>query len=112
MNLLPAFKEFKKKAKKGYIVPVYAEIFADLETPVSAFKKLESPYSFLLESVEGGERIARYSFIGADPEKIFRSRDNNVEVINNGKSKSFISSSDALFELKKELGRFKVAKTP
>ncbi len=112
MNLNLTFKEFKKKAKKGCLVPVYAEIFADLETPVSAFKKLESPYSFLLESVEGGERIARYSFIGSNPEKIFRSRNNNVEVIKSGKSFKYTSSKDALFELKNELGKFKVAKTP
>ncbi|MFH1074281.1 MAG: anthranilate synthase component I [Candidatus Firestonebacteria bacterium] len=111
MNLTPNIKEFKKKAKKGCLVPVYAEIFADLETPVSAFKKLESPYSFLLESVEGGERIARYSFIGFNPEKIFKSRDNKVEVIRNGKSNKFISTKDALFELKKEIGKFKLAKT-
>jgi len=112
MNLIPDLKEFRKKAKKGCIIPVYAEIFADLETPVSAFKKLETPYSFLLESVEGGERIARYSFIGFSPEKIFSSRDNKVEVIKDGKSKTSVSSVDALSELKKELGRYKVAKTP
>ncbi|MDD5593890.1 MAG: anthranilate synthase component I [Candidatus Margulisbacteria bacterium] len=60
----PNEKEFIKLAKKGNLIPVYKEIVADMETPVSAYKKIESEYSFLLESVEGGEKIARYSFLG------------------------------------------------
>ncbi|MBN3033903.1 MAG: anthranilate synthase component I [Candidatus Saganbacteria bacterium] len=60
----PSEKEFIKLAKKGNLIPVYKEIVADMETPVSAYKKIESEYSFLLESVEGGEKIARYSFLG------------------------------------------------
>ena len=55
------------------MVPVYREITADLDTPVSAYLKVaRPPYSFLLESVEGGERIARYSFIGTDPYDVIR----------------------------------------
>lgn len=61
----PNEKEFIKLAKKGNLIPVYKEIVADMETPVSAYKKIESEYSFLLESVEGGEKIARYSFLGS-----------------------------------------------
>ncbi len=106
------FKELKKKARKGFIVPLYAEIFADMETPVSAYKKLESSYSFLLESVEGGERLARYSFIGTEPEKIFYARDNRIETIANGKKKVFTAAKDALEELKTELGKYKIVKTP
>lgn len=60
----PELKEFKQLAKKGNLVPVYKEIVADLETPVSAFEKIEGEYSFLLESIEGREKIARYSFLG------------------------------------------------
>jgi anthranilate synthase component 1 len=60
----PDEKEFIKLSKKGNLIPVYKEIVTDLETPVSAFKKIESEYSFLLESIEGGEKIARYSFLG------------------------------------------------
>ncbi|MFA5114153.1 MAG: anthranilate synthase component I [Candidatus Margulisiibacteriota bacterium] len=60
----PDLKEFKRLAKKGNLVPVYKEIVADMETPVSAFKKIAGDHSFLLESVEGGEKIARYSFLG------------------------------------------------
>ena len=61
----PDEKEFIKLSKKGNLIPVYKEIVADMETPVSAFRKIEGEYSFLLESVEGGEKIARYSFLGS-----------------------------------------------
>ena len=60
----PDKNEFIKLAKKGNLIPVAKEIVADTETPVSAFRKIEGEYSFLFESVEGGEKIARYSFIG------------------------------------------------
>ncbi len=66
----PTLEEVKKLGKDGNLVPVYREIVADLETPVSAFMKINrGGYSFLLESVEGGERLARYSFIGTEPYK-------------------------------------------
>ena len=56
--------QFRAHAKNGNLVPVYKEIIADMETPVSAYQKIACPNSFLLESVEGGEKLARYSFIG------------------------------------------------
>jgi anthranilate synthase component 1 len=67
----PALEEIKELEKQGNMVPVYREIKADLETPVSAYLKIaRGEYSFLLESVEGGERLARYSFIGTEPSKV------------------------------------------
>src|SRR4030042_7036121 len=67
----PTLEEVKKLGKDGNLVPVYREIVADLETPVSAFLKINrGGYSFLLESVEGGERLARYSFIGTEPYRV------------------------------------------
>jgi anthranilate synthase component 1 len=60
----PSISEFKRLARRGNLVPVYKEIVADMETPVSAFKKIAGDNAFLLESVEGGEKIARYSFLG------------------------------------------------
>ena len=64
----PSLEEVERLADQGNLVPVYTEINADLETPVSAYLKIaRPPYSFLLESVEGGERIARYSFLGTEP---------------------------------------------
>ena len=69
------FDEFKELARRGTFVPVYKEIVADLLTPVSAFLKIaeHSDYAFLLESVEGGEHVGRYSFLGKDPFLILRS---------------------------------------
>jgi anthranilate synthase component 1 len=64
----PSLPEIEKLKDRGNLAPVYREIRADLETPVSAYLKIaRGRYSFLLESVEGGERLARYSFIGTEP---------------------------------------------
>ena len=73
---LTSFEEFKDLAQRGTFVPVYKEIVADMLTPVSAFLKIaeHSDYAFLLESVEGGEQLARYSFLGKDPFLLLRSR--------------------------------------
>ena len=69
----PTLEEIKTLKSRGNLVPIYREINADLETPVSAYLKVaRNPYSFLLESVEGGERMARYSFIGTEPYKIVK----------------------------------------
>jgi anthranilate synthase component I len=70
----PDFREFQRLAKQGNLIPVYEVFPADLLTPVSAYLRLArgARYSFLLESVEGGEKIARYTFAGANPEEIFR----------------------------------------
>ncbi len=70
----PSFPEFQRLAKQGNLIPVYEVLPADLLTPVSAYLRLAegSRYSFLLESVEGGEKIARYTFAGANPAEVFR----------------------------------------
>jgi anthranilate synthase component 1 len=69
----PSKAEFMDYAKSGNLIPVYREIIADAETPVSAYQKLlKTGPSFLLESVEGGERVGRYSFIGTNPSTVIR----------------------------------------
>jgi anthranilate synthase component 1 len=69
----PTLEQVKKMAGQGNLVPVYRSINADLETPVSAYLKVaREPYSYLLESVEGGERLGRYSFIGTEPYKAIK----------------------------------------
>ena len=77
----PAKKEFVSLARKGNLIPVYREVFADLETPVSAFLKLSRgrDYAYLLESVEGEEKIARFSFLATDPRLIFKSKGRDIE---------------------------------
>src|ERR1041384_8499255 len=70
----PTLAEFSRLAKQGNLIPVYDVFSADLLTPVSAYLRIAqgARYSFLLESVEGGEKIARYTFAGAHPEEVFR----------------------------------------
>jgi len=77
-----SYEEFRKLAEEGTVVPVVRHIMADLLTPVAAYLKIQrhSPYSFLLESVEGGEKVARYSFLGFAPEYIVRSRAGKVTI--------------------------------
>ncbi|PZV07031.1 MAG: anthranilate synthase component I, partial [Leptolyngbya sp.] len=74
--IFPAFEQFQTYATQGNFVPVYQEWLADLDTPVSAWYKVcaGQPYSFLLESVEGGESLGRYSFLGCDPLWVLESR--------------------------------------
>jgi anthranilate synthase component 1 len=80
------FDEFVELARRGTFVPVVKEIMADLLTPVSAFLKIaeHSDYAFLFESVEGGEQVARYSFLGKDPFLVLRSRDGRTVMDRSG----------------------------
>jgi anthranilate synthase component 1 len=80
------FDEFVELARRGTFVPVVKEIMADLLTPVSAFLKIaeHSDYAFLFESVEGGEQVARYSFLGKDPFLVLRSRDGRTVIDRSG----------------------------
>ena len=71
----PDFATFSDMARQGNLIPVYREILGDLETPVSAYKKLRGEgCSFLLESVEGGEKWGRFSFLGLNPSLMFQVR--------------------------------------
>lgn len=104
----PSKKDFIAKAEQGNLIPVYKEILADMETPVSAFMKINTgDYSYLLESVEGGEKIGRYSFLGSDPSLVFKSKGLNIEVVENKHTSKFKTTSDPLIELKKILARYK-----
>ncbi|WP_269799054.1 hypothetical protein [Geminisphaera colitermitum] len=72
MTIFPDRAAFLQLATQGNIIPVYTDLMADFETPVSAYAKLRvAGPSFLLESIEGGERLSRYSFIGCRPRKVF-----------------------------------------
>jgi anthranilate synthase component 1 len=76
--IFPSFSEFTSLAAKGNFIPLYQELVADLDTPVSAWYKVcaGQPYNFLLESVEGGEKLGRYSFLGCDPLWVLEARGN------------------------------------
>src|SRR5881409_1476537 len=77
----PSRADARALARQGNLIPVCREILADLETPVSAFLKIHrGPYGFLLESVEGGEKWGRYSFLGTEPAQVFRARGAEIEI--------------------------------
>ncbi|MFC2140211.1 anthranilate synthase component I [Candidatus Auribacterota bacterium] len=106
----PLEKEFTKKAKKYNLIPVYTEVFADMETPVSAFLKIDNKkHSYLLESVEGGENIGRYSFLGSDPNLVFKSKGRKIEIIEKGKKRKYETKKDPLYELELLMKEYKVA---
>jgi anthranilate synthase component I len=102
----PSFDAFKAKATQGNLIPVYREIMADLETPVAAFLKLDrGDFSFLLESVEGGEKWGRYCFLGGEPSIIFQSKGRRVEVTRDGQSE-VQEGVDPLDVLKQLMGEY------
>src|SRR6266508_3128879 len=75
LDLKPStFEEFEREAERGNVVPVARSVLADLQTPVGAFLRIadDAQYAFLLESIEGGERLARFSFLGANPWMVVR----------------------------------------
>lgn len=77
----PSLKEFIRLSRQGNVIPVYKEINADFDTPVSAFMKIrKDDYAFLFESVEGQEKIARYSFLGSNPCLVIKSKGRNIEI--------------------------------
>ena len=105
--LYPNFKEFTKKAKEGNLIPVYREILADLETPLSAFLKLKGKNGFLFESVEGGEKWARYSFIGGDPSLTIEGNGNELIIKQDGQRKKIKAVHDPLEIVAAELKKYK-----
>lgn len=106
--LSPSFNEFSRKAKDGNLIPVYREILADMETPVSAFRKIDSGnYAFLLESVEGGEKWGRYSFLGSNPSLVFKAKNSRVEVIRGDGIQYYQIDKDLLEPLKAILKQYR-----
>jgi len=107
----PTLEQFRELSKEGNLIPVYREILADMDTPVSAYRKLgDNPYSFLFESVVGGEKWARYSFLGCEPSLIFRSKGKNVEIIEGGKMRALEAKTDPLDALKELMARYRPVK--
>ena len=84
--IVPTRSEFETLARGGRLVPVYREVFADHDTPVSAFRKIDDgPYAFLLESVEGGETWGRFSLLGSRPSLVFIARGDRCEIHEDGR---------------------------
>jgi len=82
----PSLEEFRKLVLQGNLIPVTRKLLADSETPLSAYRKIRgADESFLFESVEGGEHLGRYSFVGCNPRAVIRQVQDKVEVLQNGK---------------------------
>jgi anthranilate synthase component 1 len=119
LDVSPTFPEFHRLARRGNVVPVYRTIVADLLSPVSAFLKLSPeverrskrpPYSFLLESVEGGERVGRYTFFGTDPFHIVSCRGNQIRLSRGSRT---THESGSIFEYLRQIGaRYRSVSVP
>ena len=111
---------FHERAKAGNLVPVWTELLADEETPVSAYARIRShlrahdhaSHTFLLESVEGGEQIARYSFIGGAPRAIFRATGRHVEITDAGGRVKVLKDVDPLDTLREHMRRYRPVADP
>lgn len=110
--LFPDYDGFCRLAGQGNLVPVYREIMADMDTPVTAFRKIDNgQQAFLLESIEGGEKWARYSFLGADASLIIRSKGRRVELVR-GDQITVQELDDPTTLLRNELARYRPVEVP
>ncbi|MBC8003787.1 MAG: anthranilate synthase component I [Opitutaceae bacterium] len=100
----PSLESFTALARQGNVVPVYTELAADFETPLSAYLKMrDGRNSFLLESAESTEKAGRWSIIGSDPRMVFEARDKEITVLTGGKRRTFVADDDVLAALEREM---------
>jgi anthranilate synthase component 1 len=103
--VVPSLKDFKRMADQGNLIPIFEEIHFDMETPLSAFRKIDDgKSSFLLESVEGGEKWGRYSFLGSGSSHLFRSKREEFEILRKGEVLRKGRSKDPLRPLQDLMG--------
>ena len=112
--LTPGEREFEALAGKGFnLIPVAQEIAADLETPVSAFLKVaRGDYSFLLESVRGGEKWGRFTFLGTDPALVVKARGKRIDLIRPGRAVEVRTADDPFEELRRQVQAFRAPQLP
>ena len=120
VNCLPDKKTFLEKARTGNLIPVYRELLADRESPVSVYERLRGALrkknpkanTFLLESVEGGMHVARYSFLGGDPQVVIRAHERTVEVEQRDGKKEVLQDVEPLSVIKKFMSKYKPVPDP
>ena len=122
LHITPSREAFLQHAQEGNLIPVYREILADFETPLSAYRKIRSDgEAFLCESVEGGEHLSRYSFVGCNPRGIIRQDGDQVQVVEGGKVTATYTVSrepgehhvrDGLEVVERVLGRYRAVDLP
>ena len=111
--LKPSLAEFRELAQHGNLIPVFSELIADAESPVSAFQKIDDGgHSFLFESVEKSDQAGRYSFVGSQPRVTFESRGRTIRISENGTVREFQTARDPLHELETLMQRFRVVPSP
>jgi anthranilate synthase component 1 len=111
--LSPTREAFRALALQGNLVPVYAELAADLDTPLSAFLRLRpGPYAFLLESVEGGEKWARYSFLGSHPLLVFTARGDRMTIRHADGHTELLPPGNPFRTLRELMSRFRPVPVP
>ena len=112
--LTPGLGEFERLAARGFnLIPVTREVAADLETPVSAFLKVaRGDYAFLLESVRGGEKWGRYTFLGSEPSKVIRARAKQLDLIRPGRATESRTVENPFDELRRELQQLRAPELP
>lgn len=120
MSIVPEKSEFLRRAQKGNLIPVYRELLADQDTPVSAYERIRAAlrgrrpeaHTFLLESVEGGEHIGRYSFLGGEPRVIFRAQGRRVELEYADGKKEIHENAPPLSVLREHMARYRAVPDP
>ena len=113
-HLTPTQDEFVELAKRGNVIPVFAEFIADNETPVSAFKKLDpqAGYSFLFESTEKNDVSGRFSFVGIDPQIVIKTSGAKLQIVELGLERQVEITSDPLDEVRKLMARYQFISRP
>ena len=113
LQLTPTLDEFSEVAKRGNVIPVFAEFVADGETPVSALKKLDrTNYCFLFESTEKNDVSGRFSFVGTEPRVVVQSYGQEVRIAERGREQRFNTAADPLDELRKLMARYQFVSCP
>jgi len=108
----PDYATFQALSAQGNLIPVYREILADLDTPVGAFKKIDDGrYGFLLESIEGGEKWGRYTFLGSSPAVVIRGKENWVEIVE-GEEVRRVEVADPLNYIRDYMARYTPVEVP
>ncbi|MEI6178879.1 MAG: anthranilate synthase component I, partial [Verrucomicrobiota bacterium] len=104
----PSLEAFAGLAKRGNVIPVYTQLAADFETPLSAYLKLrDNHHSFLLESAESTEKGGRWSIVGSGPRAIFEARDKEITIREGSKTRSYTTPDDLLAALEREMAAYK-----
>jgi anthranilate synthase component I len=114
-QIIPSIDEFCELARRGNVIPIFAEFIADNETPVSAFKKLDSPeagYSFLFESTEKNDVSGRFSFVGIDPRVVIKTYGHELQIVESGNERRVEITGDPLDEIRQLMARYQFVSRP